>query len=144
MFLFEKNYSPLVSQITDTVPPDTEYLGVRSSCLPGVGLGLVALKEFRKDCVVGTYKGVYQSVEEFNRTETDDSYSMRLSRSTILNAGGNISSFTKYINTLQGSQVQIFGGFNCTFKHCRSTNKVTVVTTKPVKKNCEFFIDYNM
>jgi hypothetical protein len=104
-------------------------------------LGLVALSDFPEGAIVGPYPGNLLSTQEFEILGNAD-YVLELKSGLYLD-GGPVCSFTKYINTLYLSQHTRYGGFNCRFVHNRKTHTVSVVTTQPVTRGSEFFIDYN-
>jgi SET domain-containing protein len=126
---------PYCAQHTQTV------LGVRvaPSKIKGAGLGLYAVRPFKKGEHVVEYRGEKLTQKEYDTKYADDamgSYGISLSARYVLDAGKTSSGVARYVCDYHGSHSKP------NTEYVNIDNRIWVVAIRDIKVGEEFYSDY--
>ncbi len=118
-----------------------EVLGVevRPSQIKQAGLGLWAVRDFKKGVLLFEYGGERLAKREYNERYREDimgAYGIELNRKTIIDARRTDSGVARYICTYQGS------GLKPNTEYVSDNKKIEMFTIRPVKAGEELLSDY--
>ena len=116
-------------------PPPTADVVVRTSRLPGAGLGLFAVRAFAVGELVCEYTGTV--LDSAARSLEDKSYLMRLGEGVFVDARTHYEVHARYINDCRDKRVH-----NVSFDKRPSEQRALVVASRPIAAGDELYASY--
>ena len=116
---------------------------VRKSTIHNAGLGLFALRDFRKGEVVVEYKGRVLNQAQADRLYPGGvimEYGLQIAKGRYIDAKSKTSCFGRYVNAAVGHRMP-----NLRFvipQHARTANRAKMIAIRDIKKGEELFVKY--
>ena len=112
-----------------------EDFELKTSSIPGIGMGLFALRTIYKDDTIGPYTGVVVTDDQANAEPYNTShYMLWVCKDCNIVSEGETAGYTRYINHSDNP--------NSRFVVSTRWKTARVVATKRILKGQELFIDY--
>ena len=116
-------------------PPPNADVAVKTSRLPGAGLGLFAVRSFAVGDLVCEYTGTV--LDSAARSLEDKSYLMRLGEGVFVDARTHYDVHARYINDCRDKRVH-----NVSFDKRPSEQRALVVASRPIAAGDELYASY--
>ena len=116
-------------------PPPNADVVVKTSRLPGAGLGLFAVRAFAVGDLVCEYTGTV--LDSAARSLEDKSYLMRLGEGVFVDARTHYEVHARYINDCRDKRVH-----NVSFDKRPSEQRALVVASRPIAAGQELYASY--
>ena len=116
-------------------PPPNANVVVKTSRLPGAGLGLFAVRAFAVGDLVCEYTGTV--LDSAARSLEDKSYLMRLGEGVFVDARTHYEVHARYINDCRDKRVH-----NVSFDKRPSEQRALVVASRPIAAGDELYASY--
>lgn len=119
--------------------PSSKTLFVKTSTLPGAGLGLFAKVDFKKGDIITEYKGrrrTWPQVED----DVDNCYIYHIDDDNVIDAQKNLSSFGRYANDATG--LTRVSGIRNNAEYFEEDNRVYIRATRNIAAGNEVLVAY--
>ena len=113
---------------------------VKESNIPNAGKGLFANRDFKKDEIIGEYKGKFIYGNDF----VNNGYILQYKHGVFIDGNPGFPEHTNmsFINTLQRQTPSL--KYNVKISIDYKNKRVNMKTIKPVKKDEEFYLNYHI